>query len=72
MVGRVRTWNNAKTTEQRLRGSEARLSAAMNLVGLSLYTWDPETGALDWDAGLKRMWGLPEFIRWIALGSKAQ
>ena len=34
----------------RLRESEARLQAAINLVGLSMYTWDPATGALGWDA----------------------
>lgn len=59
MVEMVRTWNGAKVIRQRLRRSKARLSAAMNLVGLSLYTWDPESGALDWDAKLKGMWGLP-------------
>ena len=38
---------------------DARLQAAIALVGLSPYTWDPVTGALDWDARLKAMWGLP-------------
>ena len=38
---------------------EARLLSAIDLVGLSPYTWDPVTGALDWDARLKAMWGLP-------------
>ncbi|MEA2840998.1 MAG: hypothetical protein QOF41_2328, partial [Methylobacteriaceae bacterium] len=44
---------------ERLRKSEARLQAAVDLVGLSPYTWDPATGALEWDARLKAMWGLP-------------
>ena len=44
--------------ETALRQSEARLQAAIDLVDLSPYTWDPATGALDWDARLKAMWGL--------------
>ncbi|MGH1588747.1 response regulator [Methylobacterium phyllosphaerae] len=43
----------------RLRRSETRLQAAIDLVGLSPYSWDPATGALEWDARLKAMWGLP-------------
>ncbi len=42
-----------------LREIEARLLAAIDLVRLSPYTWDPVTGALGWDARLKAMWGLP-------------
>ena len=48
-----------KRAEARLRASEARLQAAIDLVGLSSYSWDPRTGALDWDARLKELWGLP-------------
>lgn len=48
-----------KRAEARLRTSEARLQAAIDLVGLSPYSWDPRTGALDWDARLKALWGLP-------------
>jgi PAS domain S-box-containing protein len=48
-----------RVSEQRLRKSEARLQAAVNLVGLSLYTWHPLTGAVCWDANIKAMWGLP-------------
>ena len=47
-----------KRTETQLRASEARLQAAVDLVGLSAYSWDPRTGALDWDARLKALWGL--------------
>jgi PAS domain S-box-containing protein len=47
-----------KRAEQALRESEARLSAAVDLVGLSHYTWDPATDALQWDNQLKAMWGL--------------
>ncbi|WP_114949111.1 sensor histidine kinase [Microvirga calopogonii] len=45
--------------EQALRVSEAQLQAAVDLVGLSPYGWDPATGALEWDARLKALWGLP-------------
>lgn len=48
--------------EQRSKAAqdiEARLQAAIDLVGLSPYSWNPVTGALDWDARLKAMWGLP-------------
>jgi PAS domain S-box-containing protein len=48
-----------KQAEALLRASEARLKAAVELVGLSPYSGDPRTGALDWDARLKAMWGLP-------------
>jgi PAS domain S-box-containing protein len=48
-----------KAHNERLRASEARLKAATELVGLSLYSWDPQTGALEWDARLKTIWGLP-------------
>lgn len=43
----------------RLQVSEARLKAAVKLAGLSLYSWDPATNALEWDDGLRAMWGLP-------------
>jgi PAS domain S-box-containing protein len=48
-----------KQAEQALRVSEAQLQAAVDLVGLSPYGWNPATGALEWDARLKAMWGLP-------------
>ena len=47
---------NAETA---LRQSEARLQAAINLVDVSPFTWDPATGALDWDTRLRALWGLP-------------
>ena len=43
----------------RVRRSEARLQAAVDLVGLSPYSWDPATGALEWDDRLRAIWGLP-------------
>ena len=48
-----------KRTESALRESKARLQAAVDLVGLGCYAWNPQTNALEWDAGLKAMWGLP-------------
>jgi PAS domain S-box-containing protein len=48
-----------KQAETALHASETRLQSAIDLVGLSPYTWNPVTGALDWDARLKAMWGLP-------------
>jgi PAS domain S-box-containing protein len=48
-----------RITEQRLRESEARLQAAVDLVGLSLYSWNPQTGALDCNAQIKATLGLP-------------
>ncbi|MET0744843.1 MAG: PAS domain-containing protein [Microvirga sp.] len=48
-----------KQAEKALNESRAGLQAAINLAALSPYTWDPATGALQWDARLKSMWGLP-------------
>lgn len=45
--------------EQALRTSQARLQAAIDLVGLSLYSWDPQTGSAESDAAAKALWGLP-------------
>jgi PAS domain S-box-containing protein len=47
-----------RISEQRLRESEARLQAAMDLVGLGCYSWNPQTNALQWDTRVKAMWGL--------------
>ncbi len=58
-TGRVKAAEERDQSEQALRASETRLQSAIDLVGLSPYTWDPATGALDWDARLKAMWGLP-------------
>jgi len=48
-----------KAAEERLRRSEARLALAAKLAGLATFEWDPQTGALNGDAKLKSMWGLP-------------
>jgi PAS domain S-box-containing protein len=55
----VQDVDEQRRAERALRESEARLSAAVDLVGLSPYTWDPATDALQWDDRLKAMWGLP-------------
>jgi PAS domain S-box-containing protein len=38
---------------------QKRLQAAVDLVGLGLYAWDPQTNALEWDARTRAIWGLP-------------
>ncbi|MFC0384349.1 sensor histidine kinase [Muricoccus vinaceus] len=42
-----------------LRASEARLQAAVDLVGLCPHAVDLATGTREWDAKLKAIWGLP-------------
>src|SRR5437899_6324630 len=46
-------------TEARLGESRARLKAAVDLVGLSSYAWNPQTGALQWDERLRTLWSVP-------------
>jgi PAS domain S-box-containing protein len=48
-----------KRMEEALQRSEARLQSAVDLLGLGLYAWDPQTNALEWDTRVKGMWGLP-------------
>ena len=45
--------------EQALRETQAELQAAVDLVGLGCYAWNPQTNALQWDATVKAIWGLP-------------
>jgi DNA-binding response OmpR family regulator len=52
-----------RISEQRLRESEARLQAAVDLVGLACYSWNPQTNALQWDKRIKAMWGLPPEVQ---------
>lgn len=62
IVGGVSILQNVdaeKRADHRLRESEARLQAAVDLVKLGLYAWDPQTNELQWDETLKAMWGLP-------------
>ncbi|SDH67642.1 PAS domain S-box-containing protein [Bradyrhizobium lablabi] len=56
LVARVRSH---LSMSRRLRESEARLEAAVDLVKLGRYAWNPQTNELQWDGTLKAMWGLP-------------
>lgn len=49
----------AKTAESALKENERRLRLAVEVAGLSVYDWEPTTGALNSDNRLKAMWGLP-------------
>ena len=59
VVGVSRDTSERRAFEEALSRNEARLRAATDLVGLGVYSWDPITGALDWDERLREMWGLP-------------
>lgn len=59
VVGVSRDTSERHAFEDALRTGEARLRAATELVGLGVYSWDPVTGAFDWDERLRAMWGLP-------------
>ena len=59
VVGVSRDTTERRAIEDRLGKNEARLRAASDLVGLAVYSWDPTTGAFDWDERLRAMWGLP-------------
>lgn len=48
-----------KRTAEQLRQSEARLQAAVDLVKLGRYAWNPQTMSCKWDDTLRAMWGLP-------------
>src|ERR1700716_1924135 len=45
--------------EWALRESEARLKAAVDLVKLGRYSWNPQTNKVEWDEKCRAMWGLP-------------
>ncbi|WP_265441255.1 PAS domain-containing protein [Bradyrhizobium sp. SEMIA] len=45
--------------QRALRESESRLQAAVDLVGLSVYSWDLSAGTVEWDERTKAIWGLP-------------
>jgi PAS domain S-box-containing protein len=59
VVGVSRDTSQRRSYEEAIRKSEARLRAASDLVGVGVYSWDPVTGALEWDERLRSMWGLP-------------
>jgi PAS domain S-box-containing protein len=56
LVARVRSH---LSMSRRLRESEARLQAAVDLVKLGRCAWNPQTNELQWDDTLRAMWGLP-------------
>lgn len=58
VVGVSRDTTDRRAMEEALRRNEARLRAATDLVGVGIYSWDPVTGALEWDARMRAMWGL--------------
>src|SRR3984893_4745856 len=55
----IRPAGEVQRMEEALQRSEARLQVAVDLLGLGLYAWDPQTNALEWDTRVKGMWGLP-------------
>ena len=64
--GKIAEWigtavdvSERKRGEAALRESEARLLAAIDLVKLGCYSWNPQSNELRWDDTLKAMWGLP-------------
>lgn len=59
VVGVSRDTSERRRIEQQLQRSEDRLRAATKLVGIGIYSWDPVTGALEWDDRIRAMWGLP-------------
>lgn len=58
VIGVSRDVSQRRAFEEALRESAARLRAATELVGLGIYSWDPRTGALEWDERMRAMWGL--------------
>lgn len=59
VVGVSRDTSERRAFEKALSRNEARLRAATDLAGLGIYSWDPVTGALEWDNRVRAMWGLP-------------
>jgi PAS domain S-box-containing protein len=49
-----------QVTEQRLRESEAKLQAAVDLLKLGCYAWDPQTDEVQWDDRSQSLLDLPE------------
>ena len=58
-IGTAVDVSERKRGEATLRESEARLQAAIDLVKLGCYSWNPQSNELRWDDTLKAIWGLP-------------
>jgi PAS domain S-box-containing protein len=60
-VAFIQDIDKEKRAEERLRQSEEKLSAAVELAGLGLYSIEIVDGesSLSWDHRVRRMWGLP-------------
>ena len=59
VVGVSRDTTERRAIEESVKRNEGRLRAATELVGLGVYSWDPATGALEWDERIRALWGLP-------------
>jgi PAS domain S-box-containing protein len=59
VIGVSRDISERRSFEEKLRKSEARLRSATELAGLGIYSWDLDTGALEWDERVRAMWGIP-------------
>jgi PAS domain S-box-containing protein len=59
MIGVSFDITDRKPMNEALHRSEGRLQSTVDLLGLGLYAWDPQTNALEWDPRIKAMWGLP-------------
>ena len=61
----------SRLAELALCKSESRLQAAVDLVKLGLYSWNPQTNELQWDDKLRAMWGVSagapiDYDTWLA------
>jgi PAS domain-containing protein len=56
-IGTVLDITEQKRSEEALRDKEAMLQAAIDLVGLSVYSWDLLAGTADRDDRIKAIWG---------------
>lgn len=57
-IGAVLDITQQKLIELALRDREAKLQAAIDLVGLSIYSWDFKADIAEWDSRIRTLWGL--------------
>ncbi len=48
-----------RAAEHRERNAKTKLRAAVELLGIGLYAWDPRTNEIEWDDTVRAIWGLP-------------